>query len=160
MVTTSINMAPATRDSIAGAAQRLGKTQHEIIVELLTRLMRDVHQLLGGFTGVRRQTGKPEGGWYCFCIRFNAEEYEYFTDMRKLCKKSVSLLVAIAVKKYMAELLAKENSELINYIRYKGSAVSFSNSDGIACWQLYWGTPSPGITRQGEKIVRRTGYAC
>jgi len=133
----------------------LGIAQRDVIIELLKRLMRDVNRRLGGFTGVRYQPALKEGEWYPFCIRFKKEEYEFYTDLRKICKLTVSYLVAIAVQEYMLEILGSNRKRVINYIFPRDCALSIRVVDQVRCWQFYWGKPPPlARARPPEKRIR------
>jgi hypothetical protein len=158
MITTTINMSPVTRSAVADLARRLEVCQRDVVIALLMRLMRDVDRRLGGFTGVRCQPGLDEGEWHPFCICFKPDEYEFYTDLRKLCKLSVSYLVAIAAQEYMCELLGKNDKSIFNYIGFRNCALSTRQVEGIICWQYYWGKPPPAeksIPR--ERLIRHTG---
>jgi hypothetical protein len=158
MITTSINMSPGTRDAVASLARRLKITQRQLIIDLLAKLMRDVNRRLGGFTGVRYQPALKEGKWHPFCICFKKEEYEFYTDLRKICKLTVSYLVAIAVKEYMVEILTRNCKSVYNYIFPRDCALSLRIIDRVICWQYYWGEPPPiARSHPPEKWIRQTG---
>ena len=67
-----------------------------------------------------------------------ADEYEYFLDLRKILKMSVSLIVAYAVEKFL-DMLMKENNTDNN--RYRNYIIAREVIDNIICWKLIWGFP-------------------
>jgi hypothetical protein len=155
VLTTSINMHRETRRAVLRAAELLGMAQRDIVVLLLKRIMRDIDSMQGGFTAVKYQDHRPREEWHCFCIQYYPDEYEFFNDFRRLGKFSVSLLLAIAVKKYMAYLLRRKKSLIINYLGILNYSVGKSIVNGIICWHLYWGKPRlPRRTHPPATILR------
>ncbi|OHD63030.1 MAG: hypothetical protein A2176_09420 [Spirochaetes bacterium RBG_13_51_14] len=68
------------------------------------------------------------------------DEYEFFLDLRKVFKQSVSRLVAYAIDKYLDEITQKIRKGSDNY-RFKNYAISRIIIEGVICWVLYWGVP-------------------
>jgi hypothetical protein len=154
--TTSINMHRDTRGSIRRAAKTHGMSQRDIVVLLLKRVMQDIMTMQGEFTAVRYQPDDKNGDWHCFCIQYYSDEYEFFNDLRRLCKYTVSYLVAIAVKKYMAELMGEKEAIIINYLNYAHYAVGVDSMKGILCWHFYWGNPClPEKINTAARILRK-----
>ena len=63
------------------------------------------------------------------------EECEYFLDLRKLLKLSVSLILVYAVEKFLDKLLKKnstDNNRFRNYVFIKDVI------DDIICWKFIW----------------------
>jgi hypothetical protein len=141
---------------LSHASMKIGKTRREVVVMLLLRLMSDVEGFPGGFTLVRYQERDPLKRYRCFSISFKKDENEFFTDLRKLCKLSVSYLVAIAVERYLEEML-NEGQSRHNYTEFTHYAIGQRIDDGIICWEFYWGDPA-GIPegRTWTQIHRRT----
>ncbi|TAL31794.1 MAG: hypothetical protein EPN93_17080 [Spirochaetes bacterium] len=159
ILTTSINMHKDTRSSVRRAARTLKMSQRDIVVLLLKRIMQDIMTMQGEFTTVRYQPDDKAGDWHCFCIQYYPEEYEFFNDLRRLCKYTISYLVAIAVIKYMAELLGDRESVIINYLNYTQYAVGTPSMKGILCWHFYWGNPRlPEKINTDARILRKTHH--
>jgi hypothetical protein len=138
------------------ASSRLGKTRREIVVMLLMKIMRDIEGFQGGFALVRYQERDPLKRWHCFSISFRKDENEFFTDLRKLGKFSVSYLVAIAVERYLDELF-EDGDNGHNYALFTHYAVGQRTEGGIVCWELYWGDPvDTPKTINPTRINRRT----
>jgi hypothetical protein len=137
------------------ASERLGKTRRDLVVMLLMKIMRDVDRFQGGFTLVRYQKRDPLKRWRCFSISFRTDEYEFFTDLRKLGKFSVSYLVAMAVERYLDELL--DGKKRHNYFRFTHYTIGQRIENDILCWEFYWGDPADTPKAlKGTKIHRRT----
>jgi hypothetical protein len=141
MAATTINMHLDTLTSISRAAIKLKTSKRDIIVRLLMRIMREIDGFKAGFSSVRYQANDPEGRWHCFSINFKIDESEFFSDLRNFCKCSVSLLVAIAVEKYLGEMIEELKEGLHNYFRFSNYIIHREMIDGIVCWRLYWGSP-------------------
>ncbi|TAL37496.1 MAG: hypothetical protein EPN93_05770 [Spirochaetes bacterium] len=157
MLTTTINMHCTTRERIIRAAGLKESKQRDIVVLLLKRIMRDIDRLQGGFTLVKYQPADPEKRWHCFCLQIREDENEFFTDMRKLCKITVSHLLAIAVRLYLDELLRMPHDELNNYLNYINYFISQEQVEGLRCWIYYWGNPkNPKKTHPRAKKLRTT----
>jgi len=138
-----------------GTALRLCRPRREVIVMLLMRLMRDITRLQGAFTLVKYQKRNPEKVWHCVPVSFRRDENEFFSDLRKLTKFSVSFLVAMATEMYLEELLQGDkrhnNTQFVHY------AIGQRIENGIICWEMYWGNPkdTPKVSAS-SKIHRRT----
>jgi len=158
MVSTTINMHSNTREGIRRAARTRNTTQKEVIAYLLQRLMRDVDKYQAGFWGVRYQTDVPKKGWHRYFIRFREEEYEYFTDLRKLCKHSVAFLIAIAVENYLNESFEENNKARYNYCSFPGYSLAKKVINDIECWLRYWGPYQ--AHESGSLSVKLIGTTC
>jgi hypothetical protein len=154
MLRTTINMRHSVFFSLSVAASRLGKTRRDVVVILLMKLMRDIRRFQGDFTLVRYQAPDPHKRWHCFSISFRKDENEFFTDLRKLCKFSVSHLVAIAVELYLDELL-REEGNMHNYAPYTHYAIGRRDEGDVTCWELYWGDPGDIPRRSGTTQIHR-----
>lgn len=139
MPVTSIYMHRRTRTAVDRAAIRLGKSRRDIIVNLLMRVMARTASYQRTFTTVKYQADDPNGDWRPFCIRFSGVEYEFFTDLRKFCKNSVSLFVAIAVKEYLPGLITEYERGIYNYYSYREYLVAQGSMGKIHCWLSCWG---------------------
>jgi len=128
--------------ALSVAATRLKMSRRDVIVRLLMRIMRDIDSFPGGFKTVTYQPDDAKERWHCFSIKFKHDENEYFTDLRNVCKCSVSLLVGIAVKKYLDELLNDIEKAIYNYKPFSCYMLQREDSCGIICWRIYWGIPT------------------
>ncbi|TAL35700.1 MAG: hypothetical protein EPN93_09580 [Spirochaetes bacterium] len=156
MLRTSANMRPDILHTLNAAAERLGKPRREVIVKLLMRIMDNIGRFQGGFTLVRYQERNPEKQWRCVGISFKKDEYEFFSDIRRLSKFSVSFLITIATERYLDDLL-NEAEEEHNNTAYTHYTIGQRVENGILCWEMYWGDPTPTLKGGGNtKIHRRT----
>ncbi len=141
MLATTFNVHCDILAKITGAAVRLNKTRRDIIVFLLMRIMEDHDGLIRGFTTVKYQHDDERISWHCFHIRLKHDEYEYFVDLRKVCKCSISLLIAIAVDRYIDELAKCIKKVVDNYPLFSNYVSHLEVIDGIFCLHFFWGFP-------------------
>ena len=143
MVKTTLNLHVEVLNRIGECADRLNRSRKEIIVMLLKRIMRDMDRYARSFRTVEYQEDAPKDMWRCYHVRFREDENEFFVDLRKFCKRSVSLLVAIALRDYCDELLGNAVTSC-NFCHY----VFFHEKvEGIYSWRLYWGFPVHELNR-------------
>ena len=142
MVTTTLNVRADILSIVSGIALRLELSRRDVIVLLLMKIMRDHRRFRRGFGTVQYQPDNIMENWRCVHIRLREDENEYFVDLRKICKRSVSLLLAIAVDKYITELLTDEGFKINDHVRFCNYVLYGEIVDGdIISWRLYWGFP-------------------
>jgi len=126
--------------TLAAEAKKISRA--ELIIMLLNQVMDNTNKpyFLGKM--VRYQERRVPDEWHRFHIELRPDEYEFFLDLRKLLKMSVSLILAYAVEKYLKCILRKTTD---NYL-HKNYLMIRESIDGIKCWKLYWGYP-PSIKK-------------
>ncbi len=158
MLRTSLNIHLDVLARIEAAAASLKLPHREIIVRLFMRVVRDYRRYPGGFTLVKYQAADPEKRWHCFPICYSKKENELVTDLRKFGKFSVSRFLAIAVHRYLDELVRATEKGMHNYIDPSSWSLGRKRVDGILCWEIYWGKPKPGEKPYHPgKLLRSTG---
>ncbi len=72
-------------------------------------------------------------------------EYDYFQDMRKIFRRSISLIIAIAVTHYLPALVEKilndDYDEEVDTYPYKNYAIIEKCIDNITTFRIWWGLP-------------------
>jgi hypothetical protein len=76
--------------------------------------------------------------WHFFHIQLREDVYEYWQDMRKLLKMSISLILAYVVKKYLKKTRQTSNTD--NY-RFNSYIIIKEMIDNIIVWKYIWGIP-------------------
>ncbi len=120
-----------------------GESRTAIIKHLMQRLMSDNRKMLQSYSRIKYQARDDKENWHRLHIIISEYEYEYYLDMRKFYKMSVSFILAYAVKRYLNEVvyaLLDMNNNTDNY-RYRNYILIKKILDGIICWQIYWGIP-------------------
>ncbi len=89
---------------------------------------------------VKYQERRKDSRWRRIHVLMRGDEYEFFDDMRKFCKMSISHLIAFAVINYLDEILEKVAANPDNYL-YRNYAFTQYCIDDVVCWIIYWGLP-------------------
>jgi hypothetical protein len=127
----------------ASAALKISKTA---MVSILVKYMAERTKRPTAFwTGVRYQRRSDRNEWRRLHITPRGDEYEFFIDVRKVCKMSVSFLVTYAIENYLDDLIKLIPGKEDNY-RYRNYAISHIIINDIVCWLFCWGIP-PDIAK-------------
>lgn len=140
---TTLNIHTDIVKTIAESALSRGITRNELIVLLLKRIMDEARHSVRTGRLVRYQKRRPRAEWHRIHARFEADEYEFFLDLRKLLKMSLSHILADAVEKYIDAIT--DETEVDNNL-YSNYMIIKEEIDSIPCWVLIWGNP-PSIMR-------------
>ena len=143
LVETTIHMHTNTLEMLNRGAAIIGRTRTFIIKLLMQRMMSDNQKLQQSHSRVKYQAREARENWHKFHITMNEYEYEYYLDMRKFFKMSVSFILASAVRQYLDEVLNKllNESNITDNYRYQNYIFIKKIIDGVICWQIYWGIP-------------------
>jgi hypothetical protein len=120
-----------------------GESRTAIIKHLMQRVMSDNNKMLESYYRIKYQARDEKENWHRLHITISEYEYEYYLDMRKFYKMSVSFILAYAIKRYLNAViyaLLDINKNTDNY-RYRNYILIKKTLDGIICWQIYWGIP-------------------
>jgi hypothetical protein len=144
LIETTMHVHKSILEMLEKSSETTGRARTYMIKLLMQRVMRDNQKLLKSYSIIKYQERDLKENWHRIHIILNEYEYEYFLDMRKFFKMSVSFILAYAVMRYldevMNELLKKninaDNYHYINYVFIKETVY------GIVCWKIYWGIPT------------------
>jgi hypothetical protein len=145
---TTLNMRTDISEKITLAAHARGISCSDMIAILIKKVMDDISNPVRIGKMVQYQDRRNSDEWHTFHLQVREDEYEYFLDLRKLLKMSVSLILAYAVEKFLDKLIKKnitDNNRFRNYV------VIMDIIEDIICWKLIWGFP-PNI----EKLIHNT----
>jgi len=145
MIETTINIRIDTKRKLAEAAEECGISISKLIVKLMKKAMKKPTVMAECFSRIKYQPKAPKYQWQRLHVSLFARDYEYFLDMRKLYKCSVSLLVAICSEKHLESLLndvRDDNHEMDtdNY-PFNNYVILHTWSGDVSCWKIYWGMP-------------------
>ncbi len=142
MMNTTINIHSEILDKISVAARERGISRSAMIIMLVKQSMPNIADpgRLGSL--VRYQEKRKRDDWHVFHIKLRADDYEYLLDLRKLLKMSVSLILAVMVKKYLGE----NSPEMGDNYRFRDYIISKEVIDDVICWKFIWGFP-PNIEK-------------
>lgn len=135
---TTLNIHARILNQIARAAELKGLSRSEMIVILIKKVMDEKWKSLPVGRMVKYQDKGSPGDWHAFHLQLREDDYEYFLDLRKLLKMSVSLILAYAVDKYLQQLITGDITDNYRFIHY---VVVKELVENIICWRFYWGCP-------------------
>jgi hypothetical protein len=125
---------------IADLALLMDKSRNNLIITLLKQAMKRHVKLIKSSGRVRYQDSDTADNWETVHVRFKKHEYEFFQDLRRLYKMSVSLILACAVKMYLKETSDAKKSD--NYT-FHSHALTCEIAGNAICWKLHWQFPPP-----------------
>ena len=137
-IDTTINISNDCFSKISKAAATSAMSHSEIIVRLMKNFIDITEPQVRCGRSVQYQERRDKGNWSTIHVRFKADEYEYFQDMRKLMKMSISLIISLAADKFLKKLMNKKNIDnyhINNYVILKRTI------NGIIHWTFIWGFP-------------------
>lgn len=138
---TTVNLSREHATILNESAVKLRVSRSKLVVLLLRKLLVNLKKRKCNFTSVQYQKNAGHNGWKKVHVFFEPVDYEVFTDMRNYYKWSVSALLAMAIDRYLDEILegGKENFEK-NFDKY---LIHDYNCDGKLdrtdfCWHITW----------------------
>jgi hypothetical protein len=138
LMETTLNIHGDILEKISLAARSRGISRSEMIILLIKKAMNDISDpaRIGRMVQYQKRS-RPED-WHTFHVQLRMDDYEYFLDLRKLLKMSVSLILAYVVKKFLNNWMRTNTTD--NY-QYKNYVVIREFIDNIICWKFIWGYP-------------------
>lgn len=136
-VQTSFHINISNFSKLVRASHRTGKSMIALITEMMYQYARDYHSNEIPKRTVKYQDRDIEEHWKIYRVALDPDDYDLFTDMRKVMKKSVSFIIALAIKKYLDKIVNQLLARSINYTRllYFAGGVTFND---IKYWILRW----------------------
>jgi hypothetical protein len=135
---TTLNVHTNILKQILEIAELKDISRREIIISLLNKMMDDTARSVKMGRLVQYQKRRPGKEWRRIHVIFEADEYEYFLDLRKLLKMSLSHILAVAVNKHIDAI--SMNNETDNN-RHTNYLIINEEIDSIPCWRMIWGYP-------------------
>jgi hypothetical protein len=145
IIDTTINCDMDVVRMLEAAAEESGRSRSEIIALILRRVMMEFSVLARDNRRVQYQERSTARTRKKVHVAVCNRDYEFFIDMRKLFKWSVSALVAYGARKHMDTLLKKLAEGLYDEYadNYPFNSYFIFNEtiQGAVCWRIYWGKP-------------------
>lgn len=139
-IQTTINIKCNNLEKLLKATLITGKSKTYILSCLMNRLSKDITILERYWSRIQYQQRSNKKVWRCVHVSIRQDEYEFFIDLRKIYKSSVSFLIAYGIEKYLDEIVRKILNSVDNY-SYRNYILSRVVISGVVCWILYWGLP-------------------
>lgn len=135
---TTLNIDKNILNKITRAAQLKRISRTELVILLMNKVMGETMNPFFFGRMVQYQEKREPGEWHTFHIILRPDEYEFFLDLRKLLKMSVSHILAFAVERYLSILIGEVITD--NYL-YKNYVMIRELINNIQSWKLIWGYP-------------------
>ncbi len=135
---TTVNLNLYISNLITNAALLRNISDSEMIVILLKKVLVDLQQPIRMWRLVEYQKRRTHKDWKPVHVNYNENEYEYFMDLKKILKKSLSLIITQAAKKYLKSI-NDEKKSYNNLCDVYIVAQEYINS--TRCLKFLWGFP-------------------
>lgn len=145
VIDTTVYMKIELCNILVNIEKKYGHSRIKIISSLLRRLADDKAIIPEPWKRIQYQKRHPKNEWRRFHLYLREDEYEFFLDLRKFFKRSVSCLIAYAIDYYYDDINKIGREPCDNY-PYKNYILSRMVIEKITCWILYWGVPESIIT--------------
>ncbi|HPI22325.1 MAG TPA: hypothetical protein PLE73_03965 [Spirochaetota bacterium] len=142
-VDTTMYVHKSTLGLVKVVCTRAGLKRNRAIVLLLKGAMTDRALKAAIGRAIRYQGRDRKDNWRTVHVRLREDEADYFKDLRNVLKLSVSLILAIAARRYLAELVrkAKQGEKMDNYPFSHYVLSREEQEDGMIFWKICWGFP-------------------
>lgn len=142
LIDSTLHVHKSIMEMLEKSSETTGRSITYMIKFFMQRVMKDNHKLLKTSSRIKYQKRDEKENWHRIHIVLNEYEYEYYLDMRKFYKMSVSFILAYAVKRYLDNMLNELlNANNIDNYLYSNYIFSLEVVDRIVCWKIYWGIP-------------------
>lgn len=145
IIDTTIHISVELHEALSREAKRLNITRVELISSLLGHMSRSEIDYERAWSRVRYQARRPMGSWRRMHVGLRGDEYEFFMDLKKVFKMSVSFIIAVAIERYLDELSVLMEKDNDSY-RYRNYAMTQLMVGDVMCWVFYWGIPPNLLT--------------
>lgn len=138
---TTVNLSSKNAVSLEDAARQLHLKRSKLVAMLLRKMLKKAKSLQRYFTPVHYQKNIDGDEWKVVHIFIDDRDYEVFIDMRNFFKWSVSALLAMAINKYLDELLNADSKVLKDqYDNYKiiDYHCDAKLNKNMICWHIKW----------------------
>lgn len=133
---TTVVMKEEVRSALERGIRGSGRSRTALVVMAMKRMMEKRGGLARAFRCVEYQERGCE--WRRVHVRVYARDLEFFSDARLVFKRSVSLLIAMAIERHLDEILRDECTD--NY-PFPSRALCEEIVNSVVCWKIYWGIP-------------------
>ena len=149
-IDTTINITTSNKKLIERYAKKLGTSKSKLVLKLISKFLKKHTLEDKTFIQVAYQKRDLHANWTKLHLWVNCAFYEKCIDLRKFCKKSLSSIVAIAIKKHLQETIEnKTDNYPVNYFIFY---TKIGNSNLIT---INWGEYEEKIIKKINKMHKR-----
>ena len=139
---TTLYIHKSTMKLLQVAMEKTGKTQNEIIVMLMKRSMKDAKRMVRLGTTVTYQDDDAREMWKTVHVHYREDEVDYVKDLRNVVKMSDSLILALAARKYLTEIIATaQKLETVDNYLFEHYYLSIEPREKLTFVNICWGKP-------------------
>ena len=135
MIKSSVNINTEKLSRLETFSEVNDLSVNEIVSLLLRKILKDGNNVAIKFSAVKYQDDDPDKNWVVKTVYFEEICYEFFTDMRKFFKISVSFLLAKAIDLFLTTILSEENQR--NYTDHDWD-ISRKEEKCSEIWTILW----------------------
>ncbi len=147
MIKSSVNINTEKLSRLETFSEVNDLSVNEIVSLLLRKILKDGNNVAIKFSAVKYQDIDPDKNWDTLTVYFDDVDYEFFTDMRKFYKFSVSFLLAKAIDLFLDTILSEIEEILLNYVDSDWD-ISRDDVKVGAVWTILW--QNDQINRKNE----------
>jgi len=140
IIKTTLYMRKDILEKLTNASYTIGMSRTRIVRSLLTRFSATHSRMINAWSQVRYQECSRNVKWHRLHVSYLSNQYEYVIDLRKVCKLSVSRIVAYAVVNLLDDLLSSLQGHK-DYYTESNYVFSSLRVGGVVCWLFCWGIP-------------------
>ena len=141
MIKSSVNINIGKLSLLENFSEANELSINEVVALLLRKILEDGNYSARKFRAVKYQEVDPDKNWNTLTVYFEDVDYEFFTDMRKFFKESVSLLLSKAIDLFLETILSEVEEILLNYADSDWDIRRDDMEIGVI-WSVYWIKPS------------------
>ncbi len=145
MIKTTYVMKHDVREALDRAMVRTGLGRDELLVLAVEKTLQNHTEHEEEEGSIVYQERSPVGTKSRGHVKLGKMEYEFFQDMRKFFKKSISFIIAISIVRYLDVVVqniinGKKCEKKDNYPEYKYTILKKCIETDVF-WLIYWGLP-------------------
>ena len=140
IIKTTLYMRMDILEKLTDASYALGMSRTRIVTLLLARFSASHCRMITAWSQVRYQERRGDVKWRRLHVSYSSNQYEYVIDLRKVCKLSVSRIVAYVVENLLDSILCSLQGTG-DYDTISGYVFSSLQVGGVVCWFFCWGIP-------------------
>ena len=145
LIKTTAHLNILVINKVLAASKKLGIPRHALISSLLKIYASNNISKSVQWKRIKYQKRDAMESWKRLHLLINPDEYEFFLDLRKVFKKSLSACIAEAVNEYLELFLSNMKKSVDNY-RYRNYSFARIIIDDVICWISSWGLPRKPLT--------------
>ncbi len=145
MIKSSVYINTAKLQKLEEFSADNGLDFDDVVALLLRKILSAGNLYAKKFVAVKYQAADPDKNWKTATVYYSGVDYEFFTDMRKFFKESVSLLLSKAIDLFLDTILSEVKEILLNYANSDWD-IRRDDVETGAIWTIFWKNPGKNTT--------------